>query len=228
MPEGEEALAAAADGLYKSLKADSRLAEFFGENVEELGEILRSFLEPAFDGGFPDIDIADDIFTTSLDGLVDVILEALERPLPLDEDSLVAALRLVSEEFSEDERVTVIFDQLRQAVSVKDENLDQEDGESQNRRGSLVTATEVITDSLDELIVPTKQANETQAAWKAFLDSYPTREIAGETIYATLFDSAPSLQFVQDTKGSYVAEVYDGDQPDHHGPWRAEAMQSSN
>lgn len=194
MPEAEEALAAAADGLYKSLKADSRLAEYFGENVEELGEVLRSFLEPTFDGVFPNIEIADDIFTTSLAGLVDVVLEALERPLPLDEDSLVAALRLVSEEFREDERVTVIFDQLRQAVSDKDEALEQEDGDPQNRRGSLVTATDVITDSLDELILPTKQANETMAAWKAFLDSYPTREVAGETIYATLFDSAPSLQ----------------------------------
>eukprot|EP00930_Biecheleria_cincta_P078041 TRINITY_DN6540_c0_g1_i1.p1 TRINITY_DN6540_c0_g1~~TRINITY_DN6540_c0_g1_i1.p1 ORF type:complete len:1197 (-),score=226.04 TRINITY_DN6540_c0_g1_i1:101-3667(-) len=193
MPSGDEALAAAADCLYQSLKANSRIAEYFGDNVEELGEVLRSLLEPTFDGGFPNIAIADNLFThTSLDGLVDVVLEALERPLPLDEDSLVAALRLVISDFSEDERVTILFEQLRRSVSIEDEEEEYADG--LNRRGSRVTMTDVITDSLDELFLPQKQAQEVQDAWKAFLDSYPTREIAGETIYAALFDSAPSLQ----------------------------------
>ena len=103
-------------------------------------------MQPTFDDTFPNLQITDDLFpAASLEALVDVILEALEKPLPLDEESLVAALTLVSTDFSEDERVTNIFDQLRQAVVVMDGDQEEGDEETLNRRGSLVTSTEVIT-----------------------------------------------------------------------------------
>eukprot|EP00930_Biecheleria_cincta_P053684 TRINITY_DN3929_c0_g1_i1.p1 TRINITY_DN3929_c0_g1~~TRINITY_DN3929_c0_g1_i1.p1 ORF type:complete len:1171 (-),score=241.12 TRINITY_DN3929_c0_g1_i1:233-3745(-) len=190
----DESLAAAADVLYKSLKENTTLAEYFGENVEELGEALRLFLEPAFRDGSADLQINDDLFTQdSLEALVDVVLEALQRPLPLDEDSLVAALRVVSTDFSEDDRIAEIFAQLRQAVSVEDNEEADEDATNRGK-GSCVTAQDVITDSLDELRLPKKQAQEIIDSWGAFLDSYATRELAGEAVYTALFDSAPSLQ----------------------------------
>eukprot|EP00931_Biecheleriopsis_adriatica_P123584 TRINITY_DN9863_c1_g1_i1.p1 TRINITY_DN9863_c1_g1~~TRINITY_DN9863_c1_g1_i1.p1 ORF type:complete len:1235 (+),score=276.02 TRINITY_DN9863_c1_g1_i1:91-3705(+) len=199
---GDEALAAAADYVYKALKANEQMSKFVAAlNVEKLAGELRNFLSKAFEDGFPPMEIGSEselLSTDALEGLVEVLMEGMKKPLPLGEDALCAALAMLSNQYLDDERVTRVFEELQQAEVedyVQDENVPGEEMEEQGGRSSgAASGAEVNTASLEDMIMPAKQAEETKSVWQSFLNSYPTRELAGEAIYAALFDSAPSLQ----------------------------------
>eukprot|EP00913_Durusdinium_trenchii_P009133 g8583.t1 len=57
----------------------------------------------------------------------------------------------------------------------------------------------------EELHLPPEIAQEAQTGWQTFLNSCSSREAAGETIYAALFDAAPSLQSLFKTARSVMA-----------------------
>jgi len=57
----------------------------------------------------------------------------------------------------------------------------------------------------EELHLPPEISQEAQEGWQKFLTSSSSREAAGETIYAALFDAAPSLQSLFKTARSVMA-----------------------
>eukprot|EP00931_Biecheleriopsis_adriatica_P123585 TRINITY_DN9863_c1_g2_i1.p1 TRINITY_DN9863_c1_g2~~TRINITY_DN9863_c1_g2_i1.p1 ORF type:complete len:1199 (+),score=285.59 TRINITY_DN9863_c1_g2_i1:71-3667(+) len=195
---GDEALAAACDYVYKALKADEQIGKHLvAENLEKVAIELRTFLSNAFEEGYPALEIGHEtelISSDTISGLVEVLMEGMKKPLPLGEDALTAAVAMLSNEYAEDERVTQVFAELQNAVveDYLEEDVPPEE-ESEVSTGAG-TGAEVNTSSLVDMVMPAKQAEETKNVWQAFLNSYPTRELAGEAIYAALFDSAPSLQ----------------------------------
>ncbi|CAE8684015.1 unnamed protein product [Polarella glacialis] len=65
--------------------------------------------------------------------------------------------------------------------------------------------TEVQDQSFDEVKFPADTVEEVQAIWNAFLTTASSREAAGEAIYASLFDAAPSLQVLFKTPRAVMA-----------------------
>ncbi|CAE8694901.1 unnamed protein product [Polarella glacialis] len=215
---GDEALVAAADVLYKALRADGQLKRFFvaasNESVISLATILRRFLASAFDGDeWPMLNISPALVgPPAFSGLADAILTAANRPSPLGEDPLVAAMGLLCKDMKSDLRVQAFYEQIRDAVDIgaSGSYLDQEVASDDEDVADGIDAgegtaailnsvrgaadTEVNTSSLDDMVMGSQQAEETQRCWARFLDSFASSEEAGEAIYAAIFDAAPSLQ----------------------------------
>eukprot|EP00425_Heterocapsa_triquetra_P025569 CAMPEP_0195111910 /NCGR_PEP_ID=MMETSP0448-20130528/97583_1 /TAXON_ID=66468 /ORGANISM="Heterocapsa triquestra, Strain CCMP 448" /LENGTH=110 /DNA_ID=CAMNT_0040148729 /DNA_START=18 /DNA_END=347 /DNA_ORIENTATION=+ len=83
-----------------------------------------------------------------------------------------------------------------------DEDYDEE-GEGEGEGGEdnveeqckgMYNSREVQDQIFEELELPDEVCQEVQGTWQAFLKSAESREAAGESIYAALFDAAPSLQ----------------------------------
>ncbi|CAE8633053.1 unnamed protein product, partial [Polarella glacialis] len=208
---GDVALVAAADLLYKALRADGQLKKFFAttsnESVISLATSLRRFLAAAFDGDeWPMLNISPALVgPPAFSGLVEGILTAAKRPSPLGEDPLVAAIGLLCQDMNDgDMRVKAFYEQISDAVVDEEVASDDEDmaygidaGEGTAAILNSVRGAadmEVNTLSLDDMDMTSQQAEETQRCWTRFLDSFASREVAGEAIYAALFDAAPSLQ----------------------------------
>jgi len=66
-------------------------------------------------------------------------------------------------------------------------------------------SNEVITNRFDALTLDKKLAQDIQDGWSGYINSAPSREAAGEAIYAALFDSAPSLQGLFKTPRAVMA-----------------------
>jgi hypothetical protein len=112
-------LAKAADALYRALRNDDRLASLFPQvdsattakrTTAQLVPLLRQFLFQAFgeEEQWPSAIDTEAVEAASKD-LIEVVLEAIERPSPPDEDALCFAMQLVGTEFAEDRRVLVFF-----------------------------------------------------------------------------------------------------------------------
>jgi hypothetical protein len=112
-------LAKAADALYRALRNDDRLASLFPQvdtattakhTTTKLVPLLRQFLFEAFgeEEQWPSAIDTEAVEAASKD-LIEVVLEAIERPSPPDEDALCFAMQLVGTEFAEDRRVLVFF-----------------------------------------------------------------------------------------------------------------------
>eukprot|EP00931_Biecheleriopsis_adriatica_P074845 TRINITY_DN4882_c0_g1_i2.p1 TRINITY_DN4882_c0_g1~~TRINITY_DN4882_c0_g1_i2.p1 ORF type:complete len:1278 (+),score=337.48 TRINITY_DN4882_c0_g1_i2:114-3947(+) len=87
----------------------------------------------------------------------------------------------------------------------EDEEDEAEEEEAEPVYQSSSDANEVNTKSFDAIQFPDDQAEQVQVCWKGFLDCYQTRELAGEALYAALFDSAPSLQSLFKTPRAVMA-----------------------
>jgi hemoglobin-like flavoprotein len=77
-----------------------------------------------------------------------------------------------------------------------DENIMlDEDGNLDEEGVALDDAAEEINvNSFEELRVPREAIDEAQKAWNAFIGCYESTDLAAEAIYASIFDSAPTLQ----------------------------------
>lgn len=115
---GEDAVVAAGEMLCRKLRAEPRLARFFhSPNTRDLQAQLRRFLAEAFDGEpWPALTVNEELFSGTFEPLVDLLLEALARPLPLGEDPLVSATRTIVDELLVDDRVAVFFEHVRDAA----------------------------------------------------------------------------------------------------------------
>eukprot|EP00438_Fugacium_kawagutii_P020872 Skav228292 [mRNA] locus=scaffold209:80370:94245:- [translate_table: standard] len=72
--------------------------------------------------------------------------------------------------------------------------------------GASVEKYQVVQEMVfEELHLPPDISAEVQNGWQTFLTSSSSREAAGETIYAALFDAAPSLQSLFKTARSVMA-----------------------
>lgn len=72
--------------------------------------------------------------------------------------------------------------------------------------GASVAKYQAVQEMIfEELHLPPDVAAEAQDGWQKFLNSSSSREAAGETIYAALFDAAPSLQSLFKTARSVMA-----------------------
>mmetsp|Transcript_23567 Transcript_23567/g.42567 ORF Transcript_23567/g.42567 Transcript_23567/m.42567 type:complete len:1226 (-) Transcript_23567:316-3993(-) len=203
--DGDEALVATANYFFQALRADARLKSFVvPQNLEKLAKELRTFLSRAFDGGYPKMEIGPDLVSSrAFSQLVDILQELMKRPLPLGEDALVAAVAMLGE--IDDGRVMQLFKELERAAvedtdnveadeEAEEDELEFEEEADHTVKGTGAFAGDVNTSSLEDMVMPAQQAEQVQNCWRSFLDSFASREIAGEAIYGALFDSAPSLQ----------------------------------
>jgi len=66
-------------------------------------------------------------------------------------------------------------------------------------------SNDVVTNKFEELRLPRQLAQDIQDGWSGYINSAPSREAAGEAVYAALFDSAPSLQGLFKTPRAVMA-----------------------
>eukprot|EP00440_Ansanella_granifera_P053707 gb/GFBE01058222.1/.p1 GENE.gb/GFBE01058222.1/~~gb/GFBE01058222.1/.p1 ORF type:complete len:1285 (+),score=394.99 gb/GFBE01058222.1/:1-3855(+) len=76
---------------------------------------------------------------------------------------------------------------------------DEEEEEEQEQQEEEVyqsssDANEVNTKSFEAIQFPEDQVEQIQQCWQGFVNTFATKELAGEAIYSALFESAPSLQ----------------------------------
>lgn len=79
-------------------------------------------------------------------------------------------------------------------IDDEDEGLGLSESEVEGADGADVDSWAVNTESLVELQLDEIKANAIQTTWAAFINNNDSKEAAGESLYAALFDSAPSLQ----------------------------------
>ncbi|CAE7729948.1 unnamed protein product [Symbiodinium sp. CCMP2592] len=210
--QGDAALSATVDYLFKGLFASSLLKKHVSESISAaVKEELRQFLSNAFAGSFPDIRIGRDLLQDSTFlGFEEVLLAGIEEKGLGGSDALVQAVRSLLPAFEDDERIKALVSEIDDAAghSVMDSNREdaEEDGEDRVQFATTsfasngsddrfeVDADEVVTDSLVPLILLEAQIVEVNECWQGFLDCYPKPEHAGEAIFAAILDAAPSLQ----------------------------------
>eukprot|EP00933_Yihiella_yeosuensis_P069725 TRINITY_DN7662_c0_g1_i1.p1 TRINITY_DN7662_c0_g1~~TRINITY_DN7662_c0_g1_i1.p1 ORF type:complete len:1229 (-),score=294.03 TRINITY_DN7662_c0_g1_i1:161-3820(-) len=210
---GDAALVSTADHLYQALKSDQRLEKFFAqvsdESLVSIATSLRLFLSQVFnEEQWPSVRCSRGMFDkATIGGLVEVTLEAVQKPSELGQHAMDSGLKHMATTMKEDPRVQNFFgtihaliveDSEEIAAEVEDptEMLVEEEEEGGEAEGQAFDSggLQVNTTSLEPMNMSQEQAVEVQTAWSAFLDSYSSREVAGEAIYGALFDSAPSLQ----------------------------------
>ena len=84
------------------------------------------------------------------------------------------------------------------------------EGETQNDEGDGLEdlPEEVNDETLDDLDLAADVCEDAQAAWEAFLEHYPSRQAAGEAIFASVFDVNPSLQVLFKTPTSVLSTKF--------------------
>jgi len=114
----EDALVNVADLLYQELQRDDQIGRFFtNDNLPQLAAVLRSFLSRAFNGGeWPLVRITAEQIHVFIDSLIDALVDALSRPIPLGDDALVAAFDNLSGDMAADERVQRFLSSLQHCV----------------------------------------------------------------------------------------------------------------
>jgi len=80
-----------------------------------------------------------------------------------------------------------------------------EEEEDEQASFSKLAANEVNTATFDELRLDPALAKDVQTCWMAFINMQASREVAGEMIYAAIFDAAPSLQALFKTPRAVMA-----------------------
>ncbi|CAJ1337787.1 unnamed protein product [Effrenium voratum] len=204
--QGDEALEATVEYIFKGLLSSSKLQKFLSESISQpLKEALHHFLSDSFDASFPGIRLGRDLLSdVALIGLQEVLLEAIEEEV--GEDALVKAVRSLNSKFKEDARMKVLLGEIEDAAfssSRIEEEEDDDDDENRvqfdsynsfsNEQGRTMDVEEVITDRLEPLLLGQMVVMEVQSCWQSFLECYDRPEKAGEAIFANLLEAAPSL-----------------------------------
>jgi len=207
--EGADAIAEVSLLLCQTLQKTRALQRW--SEVQDLAgfvEEAQAFLAQAFDGEpWPQIYVTSEIVDdSSFEGFVNVLLDIIRKAAPGSEDVLVAAMRVINKEKMEDRRVLRFFEHISSfvhadAASDCSHSPGQQAGagvgdlhDFDDRRVEAETEG-IVTDKLEELrISPPEMASAVQRVWSEFATAFDTREAAGELFYATLFETAPSMQ----------------------------------
>lgn len=205
--QGDEALDATVDHILKGLVTGSALRSYVQTELGPCKTELRNFLSEAFEGIFPGIRVGRDLLSEeAISGFEKVLLTAIEENDFRAETALEEAIRLVPSQFNSDARVLVLLAELEDAVctsSVMGELESPDDAEEPVQFSTVVSfeaerhdvdPEDVFSDRLEPLVLYQSQVMEVQECWKRFLSNYERPEEAGEAIFASIVDSAPSLQ----------------------------------
>lgn len=113
---GEDALVATADLLYQRMRADGRLVQYFRHaDMVALASSLRRLLLGAFDGGeWPHVHVSKDLMDSTYEGLISVLLECIDRPIPLGSDIISHGFDVLCSEKWKDNRVRRFMAKIRQ------------------------------------------------------------------------------------------------------------------
>jgi len=127
MMTGEEALVATANLLYQRMRADDRLVRYFRfVDIPGLASCLRRFLASAFAGAeWPALEVSEDLVSHTYDGFVEVLMECLQRNIPLGADIMTTGMDVLIAEKLEDERVLHFYSHLGD-MAVELEVIDEE------------------------------------------------------------------------------------------------------
>ncbi|CAE8678374.1 unnamed protein product [Polarella glacialis] len=90
-------------------------------------------------------------------------------------------------------------------VDIDSETNKEEAGEVPDQPAETFECYECQDQVFEELKLPAETVAEVQETWAAFIRKASSREAAGESIYAALFDSAPSLQSLFKTPRAVMA-----------------------
>eukprot|EP00913_Durusdinium_trenchii_P025199 g23657.t1 len=195
------------DKTWAGLVTGSALRSYVQTELGPCKTELRNFLSEAFEGIFPGIRVGRDLLSEeAISGFEKVLLTAIEENDFRAETALEEAIRLVPSQFNSDARVLVLLAELEDAVctsSVMGELESPDDAEEPVQFSTVVSfeaerhdvdPEDVFSDRLEPLVLYQSQVMEVQECWKRFLSNYERPEEAGEAIFASIVDSAPSLQ----------------------------------
>eukprot|EP00439_Symbiodinium_sp_Y106_P069907 s2007_g12.t1 len=197
--QGDAALSATVDYLFKGLFASSLLKKHVSESISAaVKEELRQFLSNAFAGSFPDIRIGRDLLQDStFQGFEEVLLAGIEEKGLGGSDALVQAVRSLLPAFEDDERIKALVSEIDDAAghSVMDSYREdpEEDGDGKSLHAGMpqradrvqfattsfasngsddrfeVDADEVVTDSLVPLVLLEAQIVEVNECWQGWV-----------------------------------------------------------
>lgn len=221
---GEDALDATVEYIWKVLLAGSLLRTYPAEDLNSVKDELKTFLSDAFEGVFPGIRIGRDLLTEEailgFEEVVVAIIDDQQLPAPT---ALVEAIRQVLSR-KEDRRIAAFLTELEEAVCTSShidemEHDDDEDKIQFDHFGSApqsffreeeIDPEDVITDQLTPLVLLESQVVEIQHCWNRFISRYEQPDYAGEAVFASILDSAPSLQSLFKTPKLVAAKFIHG------------------
>eukprot|EP00435_Cladocopium_sp_Y103_P009437 s3628_g2.t1 len=222
---GESALDATVEYIWKVLLAGSLLRTYPPEDLNSVKDELKTFLSDAFEGVFPGIRIGRDLLTEeAIQGFEEVVVAIIDDQQLAGPTALVEAIHQVLGR-KQDGRVAAFLAELEEAVctgSVMDEMSEHDDDEDKIQFGSAVQSfhlddrqeeidpEDVVTDRLEPLVLYESQVVEVQHCWKRFISHYEQTDYAGEAVFASILDSAPSLQSLFKTPKLVAAKFISG------------------
>ncbi|CAE7808593.1 wss2 [Symbiodinium sp. CCMP2456] len=202
--DAEEGAFTIPEYLFAALAAEERLKPYLADVAKDgiLAELQLLIEEAGEEACTQWSDGANIVSDGTIAGLVNLVVTLTEDSNASAADVLKEAVSSLRTDLLEDECIQQLLSEI-QGV--------QAGGLTPNSVvGDGVSGDEVVTDRLELLVMDAEQAAELQDAWGMYMESFSSRDIACDTLFAAFYDAAPSLHYLFKTSRAVMSGRFAG------------------